>query len=243
MLSHPSNCIRINAFLASAGLGSRRSVEKIIQEGRIILNGKVVRDLVCYVDPKKDQILYHNKPLHPLNLRYMMLNKPQGYTCTRDSRHATHIIYDLLPADLHHLTYAGRLDADSEGLILLSNDGWWLNKMAHPRYQTLKIYEIEVAGHPHQETLKMARTGILSKGECLKVLSVELLSKKQKSSFLRLTLNEGKNREIRRIFGALHHPVIQLRRTAIGNLKLGDLKTAQWRELTEKEILCSKTSL
>lgn len=228
--------MRINAFLASAGLGSRRSVEKFILEDRVAVNGRIVRDLAFRVDPTVDQIICDGKLVRMRESRYVMFHKPRGCACTRYDPHAAKTIYDLLPSELHHLKYAGRLDVDSEGLLLLSNDGDWIQQITHPRHQIVKTYEVEVAGDPTEKTLEAARHGIQDDGEWLRVDSIQLLVQKVKSSLLRVTLREGKKREIRRIFGALHHPVRRLKRIAIGRLSLGTLKSGEWRELNRKEI-------
>jgi len=228
--------MRINAFLASAGLGSRRSVEKFILEDRVAVNGRIVRDLAFRVDPTVDQIICDGKLVRMRESRYVMFHKPRGCACTRYDPHAAKTIYDLLPSELHHLKYAGRLDVDSEGLLLLSNDGDWIQQITHPRHQIVKTYEVEVAGDPTEKTLEAARHGIQDDGEWLRVDSIQLLVQKVKSSLLRVTLREGKKREIRRIFGALHHPVRRLKRIAIGRLSLGALKSGEWRELNRKEI-------
>lgn len=230
---HP---IRLNAFLALAGLGSRRSVEKLILQGQVSVNDVRVHDLATYVDPKKDRIFCNSKQVHSNPFQYVMLNKPRGYTCTRRDPHAKKTIYELLPQTMKHLAYAGRLDVDSEGLVLLSNDGNWLNRLAHPRHAVSKVYEVEAKGFPSQRTLGKMCEGIQSKEEWLKVDSVEILKKETQSTHLRVRLKEGKNREIRRLLGGLHHPVLHLKRIAIGNLTLGALKTGQWKELFSEEI-------
>ncbi len=228
--------IRLNVFLALAGLGSRRAVEKLILQGKVVVNGAIVRNLATRVDSQQDQVLCEDKPVRPHRFQYVMLNKPRGYTCTRRDPHAKKTIYELLPQTMKRLAYAGRLDMDSEGLVLLSNDGNWLNRLAHPRHAVSKVYEVEVKGFPTQRTLGKMCEGIRSKGEWLKADTVEILEKHTTSTYLRLTLSEGKNREIRRLLGGLHHPVLHLKRIAIGNLTLGSLKIGRWRELLSEEI-------
>ncbi len=235
--------VRLNVFLASAGFGSRRSVEELIFNNKVTVNGQAIQNLATRVDPQRDKVICNGKLVVPLNLRYVMLHKPIGYACTRRDPHAAKTIYDLLPLELHSLVYAGRLDVDSEGLLLLSNDGAWINQVTHPKYQTIKTYEVEVEGQPQKSVLETACRGIYSKGQRLKIASAQFLSKSQKSTRLQITLCEGKNRELRRILGALHHPVIRLQRIAIGNLKIGDLKICQWRDLNAKEIAQALSSI
>jgi 23S rRNA pseudouridine2605 synthase len=171
----------------------------------------------------------------PLTFQYVIFNKPPGYACTRHDPHATKIIYDLLPKELHHLMHVGRLDIDSEGLLLLTNDGEWLNQVIHPRNQISKKYEVEVSGKPTREILASACKGIRSKGELLKIENARVVRVLGDSTLLEAELREGKNREIRRIFGTLGHEVLRLQRISIGNLELGDLKPGCWRELTPEE--------
>ncbi len=238
-LSPQPSTVRINAFLASAGLGSRRAVERLVLEGRVQVNGSIIRELSHRVDPSHDQVTCDGKPALPASLRYVMLNKPRGYACTRSDPHGGKTIYDLLPVELRHLAHAGRLDVDSEGLLLLSNDGDWIFKLTHPSNEVAKTYVVEVEGEPDRQTLEKAQLGIQSQGERLKVESVTKLERTGRVTRLKLILREGKNREIRRIFGALHHPVISLRREAVGKLKLGALKSGAWRELEKGELLAA----
>jgi 23S rRNA pseudouridine2605 synthase len=228
--------IRLNAFLASAGLGSRRSVEVLIQQGKVSINGQIVRDLSTRVDPSNDQVSVSGRKVQPQPFRYVMLHKPPGFACTHDDVHATKTIYDLLPKDLSHLRYAGRLDVPSEGLLLLSNDGDWINRISHPSQGVIKVYEVHVKGSPSSEALEKAKRGIRSEGELLRVEAVRVLRQSPDHSFVRVELREGKKREIRRIFDVLGHRVLRLQRVSIGRLKLSGLRSGAWRELTHKEV-------
>jgi 23S rRNA pseudouridine2605 synthase len=233
---HHKRAVRLNAFLASAGLGSRRSVEALICAGKVAINGRMVRDFGVRVNPECDAVTCDGMRLQPQSFRYVMLHKPRGYACTRRDPHARHTIYELLPSEMRHIAHAGRLDEDSEGLLLLSNDGAWLNRVVHPRYEARKIYDVEVQGRPSNSALAKALQGVRSRGEWLKVEGIERLAGSGRSSRLRLMLREGRNREIRRIFGILGHPVVRLERIAIGDLQLGNLQAGKWRDLTVEEI-------
>lgn len=227
--------VRINAYLAAAGLGSRRSVEDLIVRGKIIVNREVIRDLAFRVDPEKDVVVFKGKPLRPQLFRYILLNKPKGFACTKYDPHASRIIYDLLPRDLHHLVHVGRLDEDSEGLLLLTNDGQWVNKVLHPSNQVAKYYEVEVERRPSEREMENAVKGLRHKGELLKIESFKHLGENRRTSTWELVLKQGKKREIRRIFGCLGYEVVNLKRVAIGKLKLGNLATGKWRDLTDPE--------
>lgn len=234
--NRPDHKIRINAFLASAGIGSRRSVEELIRDGKVTINRQVVRDLSARVDPLHDEVHCRNRPLRPLPLEYIILHKPRGYACTQHDPHAKQTIYELLPSHLRHLAYAGRLDVDSEGLLLLSNDGAWLNRLTHPRCGITKVYETEVHGLPAAATIERMVRGVASRGEWLKASSARIMHSRRNSALLRLTLQEGKKREIRRLMACLTHPVIRLKRVAVGAISLGHLRNGEWRRLTREEI-------
>ncbi|MBI4023570.1 MAG: rRNA pseudouridine synthase [Verrucomicrobia bacterium] len=234
--AHHKRPVRLNAFLASAGLGSRRSVEALIRAGTIAVNGRMVCDFGIRVNPERDVVTCDGRRVQPQLFRYVMLHKPCGYTCTRRDPHARHTIYELLPSGMRHIAHAGRLDEDSKGLLLLSNDGAWLNRVVHPRYETRKIYDVEVQGRPSHAALAKALQGVRSRGEWLKVEGIERLAGSGSSDRFRLVLREGRNREIRRIFGILGHPVVRLERIAIGDLHLGSLQAGKWRDLTVEEI-------
>jgi 23S rRNA pseudouridine2605 synthase len=227
--------LRLNAFLASSGLGSRRSVEELISAGKIRVNGEVIRDFSTRVNPTDEVICQGKKVLHR-KFQYIALNKPPGFACTRDDPYIKKTIYDILPPHFQHLAYAGRLDIESEGLVVLSNDGQWLNSILHPRHEVKKEYLVVVTGHPTQAALKAARHGIRDKNEMLHVDSAHILKTTDKTSKLRVVLHTGKNREIRRIFKTLGHPVLELQRVSIGKLLLGNLRRGYWKELSPVEI-------
>ncbi|MCC7518078.1 MAG: rRNA pseudouridine synthase [Verrucomicrobiae bacterium] len=227
---------RINAFLAAAGLASRRGAERLVAEGRVTLNGAIVRDLATCVDPAADRVECDGAPVLLGKRRYALVNKPAGYACTRRDPHSRRTVYDLLPADLHALAHAGRLDVDSEGMLLLSDDGNWIQTVTHPRHGTRKEYEVEVRGVPNKGTLACALRGVESRGETLRLESARVLAAKGNRAILSVRLREGRNREIRRLFGVLQHEVLRLVRVAIGGLKLGALKPGSWRWLTSGEV-------
>lgn len=228
--------LRLNAFLASSGLGSRRSVEELISEGKIRVNGEVIRDFSTRVDPSKDEVMCQGKKVQVRKFQYIALHKPPGFACTRDDPFIKKTIYDLLPPHFQHLAYAGRLDIESEGLVVLSNDGQWLNLILHPRHEVKKEYLVVVTGHPALNALKAAQHGIKDKGETLHIDSAHILKTTDKTTKLKVILHTGKNREIRRIFKTLGHPVLELQRVSIGKLHLGNLRKGYWKELSPAEV-------
>lgn len=238
---HGARVVRINAFLARAGLGSRRAVENLVIRGLVTLNGNKVRSLAQRVDPERDIILCKGRPVRARAFEYIMFHKPTGCACTRHDPHASQTIYDFLPPQWQHLNYAGRLDVDSEGLLLLSNHGAWIDNITHPRHGIVKTYEVEVEGSPQAESLAMARRGVRDKDDILKLVSARVLVSRNRSARLRVQLKEGKNREIRRIFKTLGHRVTWLKRVTIGRVHLGSLKKGMYRPLTRAEIASLST--
>ena len=230
------------SFLAKSGVASRRRCEQLIRQGDIYLNGTVIRKAATVVDPSEDQITYKGKLLRILPARYYLLHKPPGYHCTTNDRHADKIIYDLIPTpDGVRLFSIGRLDKNSEGLLLITNDGEFANLIAHPRYNIVKTYIVEVSGHVNSKDLHILSNGIYDDGELLKPLSIRIVKKSKTKSKLEIKLNDGRKREIRRMCAFLNYKVIRILRTAIGPIKLGGFKPGFYRELTKSEVkkLCS----
>ena len=227
--------VRLQKFLADAGVSSRRAGEQIILAGSVTVNGQVVRELGTKVDPAHDRVTVDGRPLKSKRKLYIALHKPPGYLCTRDtSKH--HIIGDLLPKEWSSLFSVGRLDNDSEGLIFLTNDGDFCLKLTHPRYGVRKTYHVTVKGRVESMMLGKILKGIFDAGEKLKAEKAHLISANNSHSLVELELAEGKNREVRRMFEALGLTVTKLQRIKIGPIKLGELRAGRWRALTEPEI-------
>ncbi len=248
---------RLQKILSAAGYGSRRACEDILRQGRVSVNGRQAR-LGESADPARDTITVDGarlrlKPQHT----YVALYKPAGVICTLSDELGRKTVRDLVTLE-GHLVPVGRLDADSEGLVLLTDDGELTNKLTHPRYEHDKEYHVYVAGHPSQATLARWRRGVelpdlderTRDGGRTAPAQVELLGARHASpaedgAWLRVTMREGRKRQIRRVAGLLGHPVRRLIRVRIGPLRLGSLKPGQWRHLTERELkeLASETSL
>lgn len=228
--------VRLQKFLADAGVASRRASEQIILAGRVRVNGAVVRELGVKVEAGHDVVSVDGKPVRPKRKLYVALHKPRGYVCSRRDEHERPTIYELLPAEWDNLYSVGRLDFNSEGLIFLTNDGEFSLRLTHPRYGVRKVYRITVAGRVGQEALAALRHGIGSAGEKLKAERVVVLAVGPSRSVVELELAEGKNREVRRMFEALNLTVKRLVRTRIGRIGLGQLRLGRWRALTETEI-------
>ncbi len=228
--------VRLQKFLAEGGVASRRASEKIILEGRVSVNGRVVRELGAKVDPAHDRVAVGGAPVRPKRKLYVALNKPRGYICSRRDEFKRRSIADLLPREWGGLHSVGRLDYDSEGLIFLTNDGEFSLRLTHPRYGVRKKYLASVTGRVESGMLDRFTTGVIFEGEKLKAEKARALSTNHANSLVELELAEGKNREIRRLFQSQGLEVNRLVRTQIGKIKLGELPSGKWRTLTETEI-------
>jgi 23S rRNA pseudouridine2605 synthase len=226
---------RLNKYLAHAGIGSRRHCEELIVRGRVSVNGSAVRELGTKVEPG-DAVCVDGQPLHGEKLVYWLVNKPRGYLCTNFDPGGRPRAIDLLPHVSQRVYPVGRLDEDSEGLLLLTNDGELANRLTHPRFGVEKTYRVQVAGHPKREELEQLLKGVwLSEGH-VRARRVRRLKAQGESTWLEIVLNEGKNREIRRMLARLNHKVLVLRRIAIGTVQLDKLRRGKARRLTVGEL-------
>ena len=228
--------IRLQKFLSEAGVASRRQGEKLIVAGKITVDGQVVRLLGTKVDPAKCQISINGKLIRAKAKRFLALNKPPKILCTRQDTHKRPTVFDLLPNDFGHLFTVGRLDSDSEGLVLLTNDGEFCQAVAHPRHGMPKTYHVTLAKRIDSVVLKSLTTGLHEDGDFLKAKHAKLLYANNTRSQVEIVLDEGKNREIRRMFKVLGYRVLLLQRIAVGPVKLGELPLGKWRVLSRAEI-------
>jgi 23S rRNA pseudouridine2605 synthase len=228
--------IRLQKFLAEAGVASRRAAEQFILDGRVSVNGEKIRVLGTKVDPLHDKISVDGKLVHAKKKLYVALHKPVRCVCSRNDELNRPTIYELLPREWENVQSVGRLDFNSEGLIFLTNDGEFALRLTHPRYGVRKKYIVTVEGRVEREMLEKFTRGIFHGGEKLKALSAHLISATKSQSVVELELGEGKNREVRRLFESQNLLVKRLQRIQIGKIKLGELKLGKWRALTETEI-------
>ncbi len=228
--------MRLNKFLASAGIASRRKCDQLIQEGLVSVNGKVVSELGTVINEKKDKVFYEGRQISlPSSFVYIKLNKPKGYACTAKDEKGRKTIYDLLPQG-ERLFSIGRLDYDTEGLIILTNDGDFANKVAHPRYSVDKEYHVTIEGQIKESELAVLRKGVVIDGERMPSAKVEFLSSDGKTTKLSVVIDEGMNRQVRRMFEAIGKTIKLLKRVRIGNVKLGGVKRGDFRDLTTQEL-------
>ena len=235
--------VKLQKYAADCGLMSRRAAEKEIAEGNFKVNGKVA-SLGMRVDPQNDAILYKGRPLNPSGDAkvYIMLNKPCGVVTTMNDENGRRSVADVV--DIGTRVYpVGRLDLNSEGLLLMTNDGEFANAVAHPSGEIKKVYRVIVKGKAENEQLDRIRALKTLDGEKISPVSVEAKRRDEVSSELEFTLSEGKNREIRRICEHVGLYVKKLKRISLGPLRLGDLKPGEYRELSKQELQSIKNAV
>jgi len=228
--------VRLQKFLAEAGVASRRASEQLILAGGVAVNGQVVKVLGTKVDPARDRVTVDGTPVKTKRKLYVALNKPRGYLCSRRDPANRRAVGDLLPKEWASLYPVGRLDYDSEGLLFLTNDGEFCLRLTHPRYRVRKKYLATVEGRVGPQALTQMMRGVVHEEEELRADKTRLLSTNQSQSVVEVELTEGKYREVRRLFESQGLTVTQLRRTQIGRIKLGELPLGKWRTLTGSEI-------
>src|SRR5947209_2526169 len=205
---------RLNKFLAHAGVGSRRHCDDLILHGRVRVDGAVVRELGVKVDPESQEVCVDGQPLQGERLVYWLVNKPRGYLCTNHDPARRPLAINLVPQVQQRVYTVGRLDEASEGLLLLTNDGDLANRLMHPRFGVEKTYQVQVAGDPAPEHLQQLLQGVFLAEGRVKARRVKRLTKQKGSTWLKIVLAEGKNREIRRMLARRRHEVLRVPRTA-----------------------------
>ena len=229
--------MRINKYLALCGVASRRKSEGYIKDGKVSVNGKILTDLSYKVNIKSDIVCLNGEKLSlPQNYVYYKLNKPKGYMCTASDDRNRKTIYDLVKSPVR-LFSIGRLDYDTEGLIILTNDGDIAQKISHPSHETEKEYIVKIEGLIKESELAVLRAGVIENGVRMPSAKVEMLDIKDGNSRVSVTIHEGQNRQIRRMFDCIGKTIIMLKRVRIGNIKLGGLKRGEYKPLNQYELL------
>jgi 23S rRNA pseudouridine2605 synthase len=228
---------RLQKLLARAGVASRRESEKLILQGRVTINGQTAQ-LGSSADPDTQTVAVDGKPLRfAARHHYLALNKPAGVITSRSDPEGRRTVMDLLPDRWRKLVYpVGRLDADSEGLLFLFDDGELANALTHPRYHAPKLYHVLAAGNVGPGALAKLRKGMLLEDGMTAPAHAKVLSRMADATVLEIALHEGRKRQVRRMLESVGHPVRRLMRVAIGGVELGDLATGKWRELTPAEV-------
>ncbi len=228
--------VRLQKVLAAAGIASRRAAEQLIDERRVEVNGQLVTEQGRRVDPERDTIRVDGSRIPPPRRHlYLVLNKPRGVVSTMEDPEGRPTLADLVPHK-ERLFHVGRLDTDTEGLIILTNHGDFAHRLAHPSYEVKKTYLDEVEGVLDKHTNNRQERGVTLDDGPVRPDKVRLVSRAADRSLLEVTLHEGRNRIVRRMMDAVGHPVRRLSRTSIGPIKLGQLKIGESRELTRKEL-------
>ncbi|MFZ2330616.1 MAG: pseudouridine synthase, partial [Atribacterota bacterium] len=224
--------------LAQMGVESRRKCEKLIIQGKVKVNGAIITELGTKIDVNKDKIEVNSKIIaKKISRIYLILNKPKGFLCTYHDPFGRPTIYDLLKKIKNKLNYAGRLDLNSEGLVFLTNDGELINQITHPKKKIKKVYEVKIKGHLNENYLRQLEKGvpitpIFTTNPC----QVKLLKTGIENSLLKISISEGKKRQVRRMLAYLGFQVLELKRTHIGILNMNNLETGQYRFLKREEI-------
>lgn len=234
---------RLQKVLAHAGVASRRACEELIRQGRVQVNGQVVTALGTKVDPARDEIRVDGRPLDlESEYVYVLLHKPRGYLSTTNDPHGRPTVLDLVPLETR-VYPVGRLDMDSEGLLLLTNDGALTHRLTHPRYALEKEYWVLVGRYPGERALRRLRHGVEVEGEWLQADEVSVLRgphrwrwPAEEGTWLKMVLHQGHKRQIRRMCAAVGYPVRRLIRVRLGPLHLGRLEPGQWRYLSPGEV-------
>lgn len=225
--------IRLQKFIASSGSVSRRKAEELIAAGRVLVNERVVTKLGTTVDPAKDVVVVNGEKIIPvLKFRYLAVNKPVGVICTRAQYKNERTVYDIVP-DVRDLVIVGRLDQDSDGLIILTNDGELTNQLTHPRYQHEKEYEITTAKPLEPKALEDVQRGIKLQEGWARFDKLKIIQ----PAHYRVVLHQGWKRQIRRMIGEVHGHITRLTRVRLNKLELGDLQPGQWREVKRSQII------
>ncbi len=228
---------RLQKILSKAGHASRRHAEKLIMEGKVKVNGVIVKNLGFKADPRKDHIRVDGKTIGTFEPKaYLVLNKPRGCVTTLDDPLGRPTIRDFLHGERKRVYPVGRLDFDSEGLLILTNDGELHHRLTHPRYGIPRTYLVKVKGIPDVGAMRRVRDGIVLEDGVTVSAKVDIVKRLKRNTWTRWTVYEGRNRLIKKMCDAISHPVIRLKRIRYGPLTLGELKLGKYRYLTSKEI-------
>jgi pseudouridine synthase len=232
--------VRLQKIISAAGIASRRAAEKLIAEGRVTVNGRTITELGTKADPEIDEIRVDDRRVKGAQQhRYFLLNKPRGYVTTRSDPERRPTVLELLKGVREYVYPVGRLDFDSEGLLILTNDGDLAATLTHPRHEVERVYEAQVLGVPDAHDLDRLSRGVVIDGRRTSPARIELLTERRMqgdTSVIRVTIHEGRTRQVRKMCDAIGHPVRTLKRIRIGPIADGRLKLGAYRELTADEV-------
>ncbi len=229
--------IRLQKFLAEAGIASRRKAEELISQGRVEINGQVVKTPGTKISGSERIFVDGREIKHEQKKIYILLNKPVGYISSAKDQFSRKTVLDLVGTVKERIYPVGRLDYDTSGLIILTNDGDFANKMMHPKHQVHKVYRAEIIGKLSEEDIESITKGMQIEDYKTSPAKVHIVSAAGDRSIIEVTIHEGKNRQVRKMFETLDHPIIRLKRIAIGSIGIGGLEEGKWRYLSKNEIL------
>lgn len=233
--------MRLQKFLSSAGIASRRKCEELILDGKVSVNGKIVEELGTKVDPAKDEVVYNGKKVQIAKEEhiYILLNKPIGYVTTANDQFGRDTVLDLIKKVKKRVVPVGRLDMFTSGALILTDDGDFVYKVTHPKHEITKTYTVTVRGIVEEGEVQQLRDGVVidedytTKPAEAKIIKID---KEKNQSRMEIRIHEGKNRQVRKMCEAINRKVLALHRTKIGNVSVKDLKIGTWRYLSEKEV-------
>lgn len=234
---------RLQKFMAACGVASRRKCEELIVDGRVTVNGQVIQELGYQIDPINDKVKVNGKTIATEDKVYILLNKPIGYVTTASDPQNRKIVLDLLKGVTHRVYPVGRLDIDTSGLLLLTNDGELAHKMTHPKFELDKVYVAQVKGIPSKQALQKLQEGIMLEDGMTAPAQVKLMQMEDEVATIEIIIHEGRNRQVRRMFETIGHPVKKLHRKRVGFLTLKNLKSGTFRHLEPNEIMQLKRIL
>ena len=236
--------MRLNRFLARAGAASRRGADALIEAGRVALNGETIVKLGTTVDPGRDVVELDGVAVTlPESLTYIALNKPPGYVVTMSDPQGRRTVADLVSGTPAGVVPVGRLDIDTGGLIILTDDGDLAHRTAHPSYEIDKVYEVEAEGNLSEEKRLKLERGVVLDGRLTAPATVRVVRTAGNATVAEMTIHEGRKRQVRRMFELVGHPVTRLKRTRVGPIELGDLRSGQWRHLSEDQLRALREAL
>lgn len=231
--------MRIQKFMAQCGVASRRKSEELVEKGLVQVNGVTIKEPGFQIDPEADEIIVNGKVLTEASKIYIMINKPKGTLSTSEDTHGRKRVLDLV--DVRERLYTvGRLDMDTEGLLLLTNDGDLTFYLTHPKHEFEKVYVGLVKGIPDENSLKWFRQGMDIEDYRTAPAEIRILQEDRNKCLMEMRIHEGRKRQIRKMCETMGHPIIELKRVAIGKLTLGNLKPGEWRYLRKEEVLYLK---
>lgn len=228
---------RLQKILAKAGIASRRNAEELIRQGKVTVDGKVVTEMGCRVDPEKQVVAFEGRPLRQEEEKiYLLLNKPRGYVTTLHDPQGRPIVTSLLTGITSRVFPVGRLDFDTEGALIMTNDGDFAERILHPRFEIERTYQAEVRGLPTPEKIRLLEEGLELEGKKTWPAKVSIISREPATTTLEITIHEGRKRQVRMMFQAIGHRVLALKRIAYGGLRLGGLPAGKYRRLTPADL-------